>query len=43
MQRNLESLLRTHVPPDLNNPKGKPAFSRQTALQLIVQFSQVSK
>ena len=43
MQRNLESLLRTHVPPDLNNPKGKPAFSRQTALQFIVQFSQVNQ
>ena len=28
------------MPPDLNNPKGKPAFSRQTALQFIVQFSQ---
>ncbi len=40
MQQNLEVLLRQHIAPDAYNPRGRPAFSRQRAMHLLVQFAQ---
>ena len=40
MERNLESLLRSHVAPDQYNARGRPAFPRQKALHYLVQIAQ---